>query len=136
MVFDSLAAGPLPTPLPVTPSSTPTPTLLRMHISDLDGSANPVRNTWTALVKVEVSSAGGNIVDQALVSGTWSTGDTGQCTTGVYGVCTIRLSGLPKKVGSVTFTVSDVQRSQGIYKPAANSDPDGDNNGTQITVAQ
>jgi hypothetical protein len=130
VVFDSLATGPLPTPPPVTPSPTPTPTVLRMHIPDLDGSANPVHNEWTALVEIEVSKADGNTVDQALVSGTWSTGDTGQCTTGVYGVCIIQLSGLPKKVGSVTFTVSDVQRSQGIYEPAANNDPDGDSNGT------
>ena len=136
VVFDSLATSPLPTPPPVTPSPTPTPTLLRMHISDLDGTANPVHNTWTALVQVEVRRADGNTVDQALVSGVWSTGDTGQCTTSVYGVCTIRLSDLPKKVGSVTFIVSDVQRSQGIYEPSANSDPDGDSDGTQITVTR
>ena len=136
VVFNDLATGPLPTPPPVTPSPTPTPTLLRMHISDLDGTANPVHNTWTALVQVEVRRADGNTVDQALVSGVWSTGDTGQCTTSVYGVCTIRLSDLPKKVGSVTFIVSDVQRSQGIYEPSANSDPDGDSDGTQITVTR
>jgi FG-GAP repeat len=136
VVFDSLAAGPLPTPPPVTPSPTPTPTILQLHVSDLDGSANPTHKTWTALVNVEVSRANGFTVDQAVVSGTWSTGDTSQCTTGVYGVCTMRLSGLPKKVGSVTFTVNDVQRSQGIYEPSANSDPDGDSNGTQITVAR
>jgi hypothetical protein len=29
-----------------------------------------------------------------------------------------------------------VQHSQGVYEPAANSDPDGDSNGTQITVAR
>ncbi len=136
VVFDSLTTGPLPTPPPVTPSPTPTPTLLRMHISDLDGSANPVHNTWTALVEVEVSNALGITVDQAVVSGTWSTGDIGQCSTGVYGRCIIRLSGLPKKIGRVTFTVSAVQRSQGIYEPAANSDRDGDSNGTQITVSR
>ncbi len=136
VVFDSLATGPLPTPPPVTPSPTPTPTILQMHISDLDGSANPVHNTWTALVEIEVSKANGDTVDQATVSGTWSTGDIGQCTTGVYGVCIIQLSDLPKKIGSVTFTVSDVQRSQGIYEPAANSDPDGESNGTQIIVTR
>jgi hypothetical protein len=136
VVFDSLTTSPLPTLPASTPSPTPTPMLLRMHISDLDGTANPVHNTWTALVNVEVSRADGITVDQALVSGTWSTGDADQCTTSVYGVCTMRLSDLPKKVGSVTFTVNDVQRSQGIYEASANSDPDGDSNGTQITVAR
>lgn len=136
VVFNGLSTGPLPTPPPVTPSPTPTPTILQMHISDLDGTANPEHNTWTALVQVEVSQANGNTIDQAVVSGTWSTGETSQCTTGVYGVCGVRLSGLPKKIGNVTFTVSNVQRNQGIYDPSANSDPDGDSNGTQITVAR
>ena len=137
VVFDSLSTGPLPTPPPVTPSPTPTPApLQQIHVSDLDGSANAAGRTWTALVTVEVSSASGNSVSQAAVSGAWSTGGTGQCTTGVNGRCTVQLSGLPKKVSSVTFTVSDVQHSQGVYEPAANSDPDGDSNGTQITVAR
>jgi hypothetical protein len=134
VVFDSLTTAPLPTPPPVMPSPTPTPAPILMHISDLDGTANPVRNQWTAIVEVEVSNANSITVDQATMSGTWSTGDVGQCTTGVYGRCNIRLSDLPKKVGSVTFTVNDVQRERGIYEPAENSDPDGDSNGTQITV--
>jgi hypothetical protein len=136
VVFDNLATEALPTPPPVTPSPTPTPAPLLIHISDLDGSTNPARNTWTALVEAEIRNAEGITVDQAVVSGTWSTGGTGQCTTGVYGRCVLRLSDLPNKVHSVIFTVSDVQRSQAIYEPVANSDPDGDSNGTQITVAR
>ena len=85
---------------------------------------------------MEVSNAEGITVDQAVVSGAWSTGGTSQCTTGVYGRCDIRLSDLPNKVHSVIFTVNDVQRSRGIYEPTANADPDGDSNGTQITVAR
>jgi hypothetical protein len=133
VVFDSLTAA-LPTPPPVTPSPTPTPAPILMHISDLDATAYPVRNKWTAIVEIEVSNANGITVDQATVHGTWSTGDSGQCTTGVYGRCDIRLSDLRKKVGSVTFTVNDLQRERGIYEPSKNSDPDGDSNGTQITV--
>jgi hypothetical protein len=136
VVFDSLATGSLPTPPPITPSPTPTPAPSLIHITDLDGLSNPTRNTWTALVEVEVSNADGITVDQAVVSGTWSTGGTGQCTTSVYGRCGIRLSDLPNKVHSVIFTVNDVQRSRGIYEPTANADPDGDSNGTQITVAR
>jgi hypothetical protein len=133
VVFDSLTAA-LPTPPPVTPSPTPTPAPILMHISDLDATAYLVRNKWTAIVEIEVSNANGITVDQATVHGTWSTGDSGQCTTGVYGRCDIRLSDLRKKVGSVTFTVNDLQRERGIYEPSKNSDPDGDSNGTQITV--
>ena len=137
VLFDTLATGPLPTPLPVTPSPTPTPAPAQpVHVSDLDGSANAQGRTWTALVTVEVANAGGNTISQASVSGAWSTGAAGQCTTGVSGRCTVQLGSLPKKVSSVTFAVNNVQHSQGVYDPAANSDPDGDSNGTQITVSR
>jgi hypothetical protein len=109
VVFDSLATGPLPTPPPVTPSPpTPTQALLQIHISDLDGLATVAGNRWTAFVSVEVRSANGSTISQATVSGTWSTGGTGQCTTDANGRCTIQLSGLSKKVNRVTFTVSNV----------------------------
>jgi len=135
VLFSSLSTGPLPTPVPVTPSPpTPTPAALQMHISDLDGSASSVRNTWTAQVTVEVRASNGTSLSQAAVSGNWSTGSSGQCTTGANGRCTIQLSGLSKKVGSVSFTVSNIQHGQDVYQPSANTDPDGDSNGTSITV--
>ncbi|HEX6302634.1 MAG TPA: hypothetical protein VFZ76_00480, partial [Anaerolineales bacterium] len=66
----------------------------------------------------------------------WSTGEASQCTTGVWGTCGVQLSGLRKNINSVIFTVNDVQPSEGTYDPAANSDPDGDSDGTQITVSR
>lgn len=136
LAFEGLGTNPLPTPPPVTPSPTPTPTIYHIHISDLDGSSYSQGRTWTAIVQVEVRTSDGQTIDQTVVSGAWSTGGSSQCTTSVYGVCSVRLSGLPKKVGSITFTVTDVQRSQGIYEPSMNTDPDGDSNGTQIIVAR
>jgi hypothetical protein len=137
VLFDSLEMSPLPTPLPVTLSPTPTPALPQpVHVSDLDGSASPERNLWTAGVTVEVRDTDGNTVFGAAVSGTWSTGETSQCTTGVWGTCGVQLNGLRKKVNSVTFAVKDVQPSEGAYDPAANSDPDGDSDGTTITITR
>jgi hypothetical protein len=135
VLFSSLSTGPLPTPIPVTPPPpTPTQAALQMHISDLDGSASSVRNTWTAQVTVEVRASNGTSLSQAAVSGNWSTGSSGQCTTGANGRCTIQLSGLSKKVGSVSFTGSNVQHGQDVYQPSENTDTDGDSNGTSITI--
>lgn len=137
VVYDSLSTGPLPTPIPTTPPPpTATPAPAQIHISDLDGTSSHHHKMWDAIVQVEVRNADNITVDQAVVSGTWSTGKTVQCTTGVYGVCSFYLRNLRNKIGSVTFTVNDVQRTYSIYQPSSNSDPDGDSNGTQITVSR
>lgn len=137
VVYSNLSTSPLPTPIPTTPPPpTATPAPAQIHISDLDGISSHHHNMWDAIVQVEVRDAEGITVDQAVVSGTWSTGEGGQCTTGVYGVCSFYLRDLRNKVGSVTFTVNDVQRTYSIYQPSANTDPDGDSNGTQITVVR
>ena len=51
-------------------------------------------------------------------------------------VCRVQASNLPNKVHSVTFTMNDVQYDLGFYDPTANTDPDDDSNGTQITVTR
>jgi len=137
VVYSGLSTGPLPTPIPTTPPApTPTPAPAQIHISDLDGTTTHTRNMWDAIVQIEVRDADGTTMHLATVSGTWSTGDAVQCTTSVYGVCNVYLRNLRNKVHSVTFTVNDVQRTYSIYQPSANTDPDGDSNGTQITVSR
>jgi hypothetical protein len=91
---------------------------------------------WDAIVQIEVRDANGITMHLATVSGTWSNGDAAQCTTSVYGVCNVYMRDLRNKVHSVNFTVNDVQRTYSVYLPSANSDPDGDSNGTQITVSR
>jgi hypothetical protein len=44
--------------------------------------------------------------------------------------------GIPKKTGSVTFGVVNVAQATLTYKSADNHDPDGDSNGTSITVSK
>jgi hypothetical protein len=72
----------------------------------------------------------------ASVTGTWSDGVTGPdtCLTDESGVCSFTSSNIKGDVGSATFTVNEVSYSSGLYDPGANHDPDGDSDGSSITV--
>ena len=49
----------------------------------------------------------------------------------------LTLAGLASKtVSSVTFTVTDVSHASLAYQAADNSDPDGDSDGSSITVSK
>ena len=48
-------------------------------------------------------------------------------------LCTITRS-LAKTKVSIVFTVTSVTSSAGSYRAADNTDPDGDSNGTKITL--
>jgi len=61
---------------------------------------------------------------------------TGSCTTNGSGQCAVSKPGIPKKTGSVTFRVVNVAQATLTYKSADNHDPDGDSNGTSITVSK
>jgi hypothetical protein len=105
-----------------------------IHIGDMDRSAASQRNNWTASVTVVVHDASHAGVNGAIVAGNWSGGGSTSCTTGSNGQCTVSRTGLQKKVTSVTFSVSSVTLTPYIYGPGSNHDPDGDSNGTVITV--
>ena len=65
----------------------------------------------------------------------WNTGVTAHCFTDAVGRCTVQRSGIsPGKTASLSITV--VSGIYGPYSPAANHDPDGDSNGTTITVSK
>ena len=72
----------------------------------LSGSSVNSGSTWTANVTISVAT-GGSPDAGVVVSGTWSDGatGTGTCTTGSNGQCTVSMSGIPKRTGSVRFTV-------------------------------
>ena len=70
-------------------------------------------------------------------TGAWNTGGLNStvCTTGELGgdgTCIFLFPGLKKK--SVSFTVTSVVLPGQTYAAASNHDPDGDSNGTTITV--
>jgi hypothetical protein len=106
-----------------------------MHVSDLDGAATNEGATWTALTTIAVVDNTGQAVAGATVAGTWSSGGAPQCTTDAAGRCTVALPDIAKRNGTVGFSVSDVVGPL-PYDPAANTDPDGDSNGTTITVSK
>jgi hypothetical protein len=81
-------------------------------------------------VTITVHDGSHTPVANATVSGAWTSGGTGSCTTNPYGQCTVSRSGMPKKTGSVTFTVVNVTHATLTYGAADNHDPDGDSNGT------
>jgi hypothetical protein len=104
-----------------------------MHVSDLDGTNQSVRNKWNATVTITVVDSAGAPVSGALVSGAWSSGESSECTTS-SGSCSVTRSGIRKNIASVTFTVGGVAHSDLTYDPGSNGDPDGDSDGTSITV--
>lgn len=136
--------GNQPTPTPTTPPPTPTPTATpqpggTVHVGDLDNaSTTGSRNRWNAVVVVTVHDGNDAPAANATVNGSWSSGATGSgsCVTNGSGQCSITKSNLKGNVSSVTFTVTNVTAAGSTYTPGANHDPDGDSNGTTITLTQ
>jgi serine protease AprX len=107
-----------------------------MHVGDLDASRTGNKSAWKATITITVhDDASHGPVSGAMVSGEWSGGYSGtsSCTTGTSGQCDVASGGIPKRMSSVTFTVTDVTDTL-TYQSGGNHDPDGDSNGTSITV--
>jgi hypothetical protein len=102
-----------------------------MHIADLDASAVSMGRTWTATVTATVRDNGAALISGATVSGTWRRGNVGTCTTDASGTCSVALSTRAK---NEQFTITDVTHASLTYDPSANTDPDGDSNGTVIKI--
>jgi hypothetical protein len=110
-----------------------------VHAFDLDGVVSGQQNTWTATVTVGVHDGSHASVVNATVSGSWSSGSpspSGSCITGTNGRCTLSVANIPKKIGNVTFTVTNVSQGTSTYTPEANHDPEADSNGTAIKVVK
>jgi serine protease AprX len=137
---------PTPTPSPTytaTPSLTPTPTSTQtspgyMHIGDLDGFSNLNANRWDAHVLITAHSTDEKPAANATVSGTWSGGvnGSGTCTTDSSGQCSMSMISIRGNLSSVIFTVDNMIHSSLVYEPGLNHDPDGDSNGSVITIAK
>ncbi len=107
-----------------------------MHVGDLDRASTTQRSAWTATVTNTVHDSTHLLVANALISGSWNDGRSGSCTTTSTGQCAVSRSGIPKATSSVKFTVTNVARAPFVYKPWSNHDPDGDSNGTEVTVTR
>jgi serine protease len=111
-----------------------------IHVGDLDGSSSGGQGgTWTATVNVLVHDANHTAEDGSTVTLDYQ-GDKGasgtlQCTTGSDGTCSVSET-FRNRESPVDFTVTDISDSDGTYDSSSNHDPDGDSDGTTITVAK
>lgn len=138
------APAPQPAPQPApTPEPAPAPApvaQIDLHVSDLDNySYWQNKKKWVGAFVVEISSVGGEKVAGGLVTVSVEDGSGDnvavvQCTTNGQGSCLITTSPQnSNKVNRMVASVQDVALSGYGYNAAANSDPDGDSNGTSIT---
>jgi len=118
----------------VTVQNTP---LVTIHVGDLDGATTTVRKNWNASVTITVHNASHNPVANITVTGDWSGGTTGtsSCITNASGQCSVTSSNMNSKKTSVTFSATGLAGSGYTYN-GANHDPDGDSDGTSITIAK
>jgi hypothetical protein len=107
-----------------------------MQVADLDGSVAAEGTNWKARVSILVQTGDGRPLPGANVQGAWGGGYTGtvSCWTANNGRCTVSTGRVPGQ--SATFTVTGLTKSGVTYQPAANHDPDGDSNGTTITIVR
>jgi hypothetical protein len=109
-----------------------------MHVADLDGIREErPRNRWRARVTAEVRNSDGQAVSGAVVSGNWFNGGSGsvQCTTGSNGHCELVSGNLKSGVSSISLSIASISHTAGhVYDASANTDPDGDSDGSSITV--
>lgn len=118
------------------------------HIGDLDNATASLSSlkpslstkassstTWQPRVAVTVLNANGVAVTGATVRGTFSHHrGTLTCVTASNGICTLGNFSLSRSTTSTAFKVTGVAKASSTYTPKANSDPDGDSNGTTITL--
>jgi len=82
---------------------------------------------------VKVEDAAHAALGGVTVTGAWNGGSSATCVTSAQGTCTVSKRFGSRKA-SVTFTVTALSLSGYTYGSAENHDPDGDSNGTLITV--
>ncbi len=107
-----------------------------MHVGDLDPYNSSEGKTWTAYVILKVEDESHNPLEGATVYGSWNPGGLAvdECTTDYAGECLMLRTLIPKRTKSATFTVVDVVYPTLSYVESSNHDPDGDSDGTRITV--
>jgi serine protease AprX len=120
--------GPPPPPPPPPPS---------MHVGDLDRTSVSLSATrWRARVTIRVHDGDHAVLPGVVVRGRFGpSGAALTCTTGTGGGCTLTRD-LKKTKASIVFTVLGLSKASYVYVPASNHDPDGDSNGTKITVTR
>ena len=106
------------------------------HCADLDDTSLSVKGGWRAQVTITVHDQGHQPVTGAQVSGSWISGASGgaSCTTGAGGTCTVQSGKLKGRISSAAFQVTGITAAGLSYLNTNNHDPDGDSDGTTITL--
>ena len=122
-------------PATVTVTTGP-PTLL--HVGDLDGKTTINTSTrYTISITVTVHDGNHAPVSGVTVTGNWSGATTGgvSCKTTTAGTCVLSKGNILRGSGIVTLTMAGLALSPiGVYVPGSNHDPDGDSDGTVISL--
>ncbi len=112
----------------------PPPPPATMHVGDLDGARATFRNRWTATVTVTAHDGSHAPLVGVTIAGTWGgRNGSASCVTSAAGTCSVTRT-LPNRQASATFSVTALSLSGFTYAAGSNHDPDGDSNGTAITV--
>ncbi len=126
-----------PTPIPPTPTNTPTPGgSFFVHVADLDDASTSQGTSWTGAVVITVQDENLSPVAGVTVTGTFTRGTSGTftCVTDGSGQCTISRAGILNSRAKVLFRIDNLSHAFLAYDPVANTDPDGDSDGTMIDL--
>ena len=129
----NLSTGPAgddaPPPPPPPPNSA--------HVGDLDrGSLNLTSTHWRARVTIRVHNGDHGRLSGVVVRGRFGPkGAALTCTTGPGGACTLRRD-LRRSRASIVFVMLVISKPSYVYAAGRNHDPDGDSDGTRITVTR
>ncbi|MEI7850110.1 MAG: S8 family serine peptidase, partial [Chloroflexota bacterium] len=107
---------------------------VKMSVKDLDAVKVLSKSSWKVTVTVTVKNASGALVSGAKVDGKLNTTAV-SCTTNTSGQCSVSIT-LKNTVASLTYSVSNLTATGLVYDATGNSDPDGDSNGTIITIVK
>jgi dipeptidyl aminopeptidase/acylaminoacyl peptidase len=104
----------------------------KMHIGDIDVVISSDPRYASATFTVTVLDSGSRPVRGATVKAWLVSGPAVSCTTGENGTCQFVRTGITKP--TISLRITDVVHPLFVYDATANRDPDGDSNGTTLTV--
>ncbi|HSL69341.1 MAG TPA: hypothetical protein VK864_03825, partial [Longimicrobiales bacterium] len=110
------------------------PVAVGLHFGDLDASsAKQGGSRWVGTVTVTAHGPNHEVLANADVGGLWFDNVEFTCTTNAQGQCTASRV-FRNRVSSMNFLAVGIVFGLTPFTPEANHDPDGDSDGTIITV--
>jgi serine protease AprX len=129
-----LSAGSTVAPAPSPSPSPPPPPPPTIHVGDIDDTSAPYNSKqWTARARFEVHDGAEAVVAGVRVNVAWQNGKTANCTTNTNGRCSVSRRVTVKKA-TFSVSVTGLVLSGYNYVSSDNHDPDGDSDGTSITL--